>query len=356
MTLPLGDAPPLGWGVVGPGRMAATFAGSLRRSGFGELRRVVGRDADRSAAFCETHGGRAAADLAELLADDTVQAVYVATPPAAHAATVAAALDAGRAVLCEKPMTTQPMQTAALVSRSRALGVPLLEGWMYRHHPQWARLLQLIRDGAVGRVSRCRAIFAFSVEPADEPLLFDPDLGGGAILTVGGYPLSAAMSIAAAAAGVESSWLAPHVEAGIGALSDRGVDMNAEALLSFEDGLQAFCATSIRHDHGVSVEVAGEHGTIALRHPFVPEGRREGTAGHLVITRGDDVTVEEPVASHDVFALEAAAMARLVHAGDLLPPAPLVGLDESFTLAMAMEAWRSHVARGVDAGQGEARP
>ena len=69
--------------------------------------------------------------------------------------------------------------------------------------------------------------------------------------------------------------------------------------------------------------------------------------------RGDVSTTEEPSSAHDCFALEAATIARMVHAGDLLPPAPLVGLDESFTIAMALEAWRSHVARGADAGQGE---
>lgn len=335
-----GTAPPLGWGVVGPGAIARVFARSIVRYGTGRLERVTGRSPERSAAFCDALGGAPAADLDELLTDDAVQAVYVATPHSEHAAAVRAALDAGRAVLCEKPLSTCPRTTEELFGLAAARQGLLVEGWMYRHHPQWSALLEHVGAGTVGAPRRIRSAFGF-VAPADPShRLRDPALGGGALLDVGGYPLSVALGIAGAAAG--RRFRPPNQLRAVEIVEGpRGVDIHAHAELSFPRGLEAELAVSIEEDLGMVVEVEGEAGRLWLEQPFLPEGRRDGLVGRLhVAPDGVEPFVEELSAAVDCFASEARLLAWLVDRGLHQPPFPLVDVEESLAIAHLLHAWR----------------
>jgi len=341
---------PIGWGIVGPGTIAGVFARALQKSGAGTVARVHGRSRERGEAFCAEHGGRFAESMEELLADEAVRAVYVATPHPMHASAVASALVAGRAVLCEKPMTTSPGETERLIGLSRRHGSPLVEAWMYRTHPQIARVAELIGSGELGRVRRVRSAFGF-VNPAGPPgRLLDPALGGGVIYDIGGYPLTLAMLACRKNCGTH--WCTPRLVSARGEASERGVDLHAEAEFELCEGVIASLAVSLTRPLGVSGVIECERGTISLPNPFLPEGRRDGRGGEVVIEGGGRTRTERPSSPHCCFALEAIATAQMLARGEIEPGGPMVNHAESRALAAAMEAWRGGVLGGGSGASG----
>jgi len=326
----------LRWGIVGPGAIARVFVESLRAAQAGEVGFVCGRKLPTASAFCAELGGEPTADLQALLDDPSTRAVYIATPHPFHHAAARAALRAGKAVLCEKPLTTDPLCTRELIDCARETGQPLVEAWMYRTHPQVARLFELVHAGAIGRPVRVEAHFGF--EAAFDPThrLFAPELGGGGILDVGGYPISFALGVARAA-NVDGP---PRLVAAAGELAPTGVDLHAEATLHLADGFEAHLAVSLGRELGRAARVIGERGTLSLADPFLPEGRRHGRVGQLLVETETGTRTEELVAPHDCFALEALEVARLVAAGEVGPSFPLVGHAETMAIAGLLDAWR----------------
>ncbi len=328
----------VGWAIVGPGAIARTFADSLRRYRAGRLVQVLGRSPERTAAFCRQAGGMPATALRELLIDPTVQAVYVATPHPCHFETALRCLDAGKAVLCEKPMTVQPGDTETLVAASRRNRVPLVEAWMYRTHPQIARLLQIVRGGELGRPLTLTASFCFSAPYDPESRLYHPAQGGGAILDVGGYPVSLALAVAAARSGQLQEPELGNVQ---GERAPSGVDQHASATLSFGD-FTARVTTSISRALGSTAEIQFEHGKVTLPTPFLVDGMRHGTKALLRIEKTGEPAVAEPhIAGVDCFAAEAQEMALLL-ASPLRPveaSPPMVGHAESLLIGRLLAAW-----------------
>ncbi|MFG0305663.1 MAG: Gfo/Idh/MocA family protein [Phycisphaerales bacterium JB040] len=335
---------PIGWGIVGPGVIARVFAGALERSGAGRVERVFSRSRDRAEAFASEHSGEWAETLDELVGDDAVQAVYVATPHPMHAPAVEAGLRAGKAVLCEKPLTIEPAETERLVGLAGACGVALVEAWMYRTHPQIARVEQLIREGAIGRVRAVRSVFGVPNPKGPPERLLNPELGGGVIYDIGGYPLTLAMLAARAQAG--SDCCPPRLVSARGEASALGVDVHAEGEFVFETGsgdCRAHLAVSLTSRLGVTGVIEGERGTIELPNPFLPEGRRDGTLGELVVSADGERRAESLPSPHDCFALEAIAVGGLIVHGKPEPVGAMVNHAETLALARAMSEWRAGV-------------
>lgn len=339
----MSDVAPLRWGIVGPGAIARDFAASLARHEAGRIVAVCGRSLERSAAFARTSGGTAVESVEAMLGVPGLEAVYVATPHTEHVAPAERFLREGVPVLCEKPMTTSARETEWLVGVAGMTATPLLEGWMYRTHPQWARLLELVADGALGQVERIEARYGFEAREHASPRLFDPALGGGAILDLGGYPVSAALAIAGAATGVPVGELDVAI-AGGGSATEHGVDRDALATMHLE-GITAALATSIGRDLEPVVVVHGDRASASLQTPFLPEGRRDGIRGLLRLRNADgDEHTETLEAEVDCLAAEALTMAEVVRGGvGARPPAPMVDHDESLVIASLLDAWRELV-------------
>ena len=342
-----------GWGIVGPGAIAEVFAAAVNAAGAGRIVGAYGRDAARRTAFCARYGGTPAVDLGGLLADPAVEAVYVATPHSAHAEAVAAALAAGKAVLCEKPLTTSEEASASLWASAAAQDALLVEGWMYRCHPQLARLAELLHAGVIGRPLRLQSAFGFVAPPDPAGRLLDLALGGGGILDVGGYPVSLALSCAAAVDGVADGESAEargtvrdtapeEIELRRG---PTGVDLDARCTLRFANGFEAQVRVTLEEDLPRTAVVEGTDGRIVLRDPFLPGGARRGNAATLRIeARGAAAREETLVARHDCFALEALEVRRLMRARAAGVPAtdpawPMVGREESLAIARLLDAW-----------------
>jgi predicted dehydrogenase len=258
----------LRWGILGTGKIARILANALRESRDGELVAVGSRDAERARAFAEEFGVARHHDYDGVIRDADVDLVYVATHHPSHREWAVRAADAGKHVLCEKPMAITHADAAQIVEAARRNDVFLLEAFAYRCHPQTERLVELLRGGRVGEVRMVDAVFGYDAGPAPTNYLMVRELGGGGILDVGCYTTSMAHLVVAATAGV------PFVEASevaaAGRIGPTGVDHSAAATLVFEGGALARVACSIEANLDSSVRIYGSEGRITVPSPRLP--------------------------------------------------------------------------------------
>ncbi|WP_432509079.1 aldo/keto reductase [Kineococcus auxinigenes] len=336
-------AAPLRWAVLGPGSIARRFASQLPSSGAGEIVAVGSSGAERARAFAdEVAPGARTGTHAEVLADPGVDAVYVATVHTVHAPLAIAALRAGKHVLCEKPLAPNHGSAMAVVDAARTSGRVLLEAYMYAFHPQQRALLDLVRSGAVGRVLHVDASFSFA---AGSPTgrLFDADLAGGGILDVGGYPVTMARAVAAAALGRPAVLTSLR---GSGTVGPTGVDEWAVAALEFDGGVTATVRTGVRLAEPPAVAVHGSAGSIHLADPWAI-----GAGTGIVLRRAGEpeqvITFGPETEGHLPYAAEAAALARLAEAAgrgeDVSAGAVEHSLDDSLATSAVLDRWRAAV-------------
>ncbi|EAR50162.1 hypothetical protein OG2516_15779 [Oceanicola granulosus HTCC2516] len=332
------------WGIIGPGTIAHNFADGLSEAPSGVLHAIASRSAERRAAFGARYDvaeARRYGDAEALVADPEVDAVYVATPHPFHAEFALMALRAGKAVLVEKPAGLNAAETTALVEAARQEGVAFGEGYMYRFHPQIARLAELVREGAIGELRHVRASFGFAAPRKAESRLYARELAGGGILDVGGYPVSAALFCAGLARG--APFAAPLALRGVGHVGPTGVDEVAYGLLDFGEGLTAEIACGVARAMANELVLEGSAGSLRLPNPWMP-GRDAGPSdATLLLTRGGET--EEIVLRHPehLFAFEAEAASQTVARGLAEPPAPAVSHAESIAIAEALDTWRAEV-------------
>ena len=274
----------------------------------------------------------------ELLADDQVEAVYIATPHPSHEQAALAAIAAGKAVLCEKPLALDAGASARVIEAARRRGVFLMEGYMYRCHPLVKRLVDDLRAGAIGRIRHVRADFAFRVPRDPEGRLFAPSLGGGAILDVGGYVVSFARLVAGLAVG--QPFAEPVAIAANGVIGPHGADETATALLTFASGFTAVVTAAVFHAAGTTAIVFGDEGRIVLPNPWIPRGDRQGLhTGYTIYRDGKDpepVSIETDKAT---YAIEAELVADALPATEATWPA--MSWDETLGTMRVLDAWRA---------------
>src|SRR5215813_9992199 len=190
------------WGVVGTGKIARVMAGALANSATGQLVGVSSRSEDRARWFASDVGiDRHYAGYEALIADPEVDIVYVAGNHTTHHACATAAADAGKHVLCEKPLAMNAKLAADIVEAARGNGVFLMEAFAYRCHPQTERLVGILSNGDIGQVRMADSAFGYDAGAAPDNYLLVRELGGGSILDVGCYPASMAHLIVAATSG-----------------------------------------------------------------------------------------------------------------------------------------------------------
>lgn len=327
------DAAPARWAVLGPGSIARRFATQLTGSPRHELVAVGSSDPSRAEDFAREFplaGPRITGGYAEVLACPEVDAVYVATVHTGHAALVAAALQAGKDVLCEKPLAPTAGTVMALADLSRTTGRVLLEGFMYRFHPQTIRVLELIAQGAIGEIQHVDASFSFAAG-GRSGRLFDPDLAGGGILDVGCYPMSLARFVAGAALGRPCA--EPLELRARGTVAD-GVDEWAVADLVLPASITASIRAGIRVQEDPSATITGSRGLIRLADPWA--------LGEEQVIRLDAVGEEPrliPVPAAPAYAREADALIDARGKGEVAELTP----ENSLGQARALDAWREAI-------------
>ncbi|MCB1129421.1 MAG: Gfo/Idh/MocA family oxidoreductase, partial [Verrucomicrobiae bacterium] len=181
---------------------AKVFANGLRFAKTGQLTAVASRTAGKADALADLFGVEKRYDSYEaILADETIDAVYISTIHPAHLEPVLMAAKAGKHMLVEKPIAMNAAETAQMIAAARENDLFLMEAFMYRCHPQIAKLVELIQEGAIGEVLVVRSTFGYHAGFNPGSRAYNRELGGGGILDVGCYPASMARLVAGAAAG-----------------------------------------------------------------------------------------------------------------------------------------------------------
>ena len=289
---------------------------------------VGSRELARARAVADEFGvERAYGSYEQLLADETVQAVYIGTPNAAHGPWSIAAAAAGKHVLCEKPLGVDAAEAERMFAAAGEHGVQLMEAFMYRFHPRTVRLAELVAAGDIGAPALVRASFGFPI--ADEGnVRLSAVVGGGALMVVGCYRVNAARMLAGPVRGVTAvaRW--------------EGVDTTLAGTLDHESGALALVSGSLRSGRHNVLQVVGADGVIDVPDAFTPPKDR---ASVLRVTRGTADPEEllfEPV---DQYTAEAEGFAALVAAGPgaALPRMPAdESLDNAATIAALLAAAR----------------
>jgi predicted dehydrogenase len=314
------------WGIVGPGGIAAQFANDLPLAPGAELAAVGSRSAETAAAFAERYGfARSYGSYAELAADPGVDVVYVATPHAQHLAAALLCVEAGKAVLVEKPITLDLASAAQLVQAARSRNVFLMEAMWMRLNPAIRKIAELVEEGAIGWVSAIHADFGLQGPFPAEHRLRNPRLGGGALLDLGVYPINLAHLIMGSPASVQS-WA--H-------LTPEGVDENTGVLLGWQAGAVAALTCSINGESRNAASITGTDGRIDIPPGFyVP---REFT-----LTRAGKApeTFQFPFEGNG-YQFEAAEVQRCLLAGEL--ESPLMPHTTTLEIMTLLDAIREEI-------------
>ena len=315
-------------------RSPRRFVGQLPACPGASLVGIGSSDPARAERFAAEHGldpDVRTGTYADVLADGSVDAVYVSTVHTSHPRLAIAALEAGKHVLCEKPLAANHAAAMTMAETARTTGRVLLEAYMYRFHPQTVRVLELIAAGAIGDVLQIDASFSFRAGERSGRL-FDPAIAGGGILDVGGYPVSFARAIAGAAIGRPVA--EPVAVDALGTVGPTGVDEWAVARLDFPDGITASVRCAVRVDDPQRLVVQGSRGTLRLDDPWTLTDRQQLTIA------GPDAEPSVVEFTGDLpYALEAAGLARAVAAGGSAE----ISLADSLGNAAVLDTWRQRI-------------
>uniref|UniRef100_A0A7C1JGE5 Gfo/Idh/MocA family oxidoreductase n=1 Tax=Caldilinea aerophila TaxID=133453 RepID=A0A7C1JGE5_9CHLR len=314
------------WGILGTGAIAAKFAAGVAALADQEVIAVGSRtqaSADRLADQFDIP--RRHASYESLAADPYVDAIYVATPHSLHHANTLLALQHGKHVLCEKPFAINAAQAQEMVNAARSAGLFLMEAMWTRFLPIMVETRRLIAEGAIGKMQMIQADFGFraSFNPASR--LFDPALGGGALLDVGVYPISLTSMLLGQ----------PSRIAAVATLGATGIDENTGILLGFPGGEVAVLYTSVRTTTPQEAVILGDLGSIRIHSPWWV---------------GDTLTLQQALAGSEVircpyiangYSHEAIEVANCVRAGKL--ESDIMPLDESVRIMAIMDEIRRQI-------------
>ncbi len=314
---------PVRWGVLATGGIAARFTEDVRELAGARIAAVASRSAASAREFADRFAvPRAYGRWSELVADDDVDVVYVATPHSAHRAAAGLALAAGKPVLCEKAFTLNVREAAELVALARERGLFLMEAMWTYCDPVVRRLVELVRDGAIGEVRTVQADFGIRGPHSPEHRIRDPALGGGALLDLGVYPVSFAQLLLGEPDRIRADAV----------LSPEGVDLDTGVLLGWDSGAMALLHCSLTGVTPCTASVTGTSGRID-----VPAGFFAPDRFVLHRTGRDPQEVTVPTGLHGL-QHEAAEVMRCLRAGTR--ESPLVPLDGSLAVMRTLDAVR----------------
>ncbi|QSF44850.1 Gfo/Idh/MocA family protein [Paenibacillus tianjinensis] len=253
----------LRWGIIGCAQIATgSVMPAILESETGIIEAVASRGLEKSSAVAAEFGiNKAYGSYEELLADKDIDAVYIPLPNHLHREWVIRAAEAGKHVLCEKPIALNSTEAAEMVEACRKAGVHLAEAYMYRHHPRIAELREIISRGDIGELRSIRGTFTYNDAGDISNIRFKSAWGGGSLYDVGCYPLSAARLLFGAepeAVTVQAIFSPEH----------DNVDMMASGLVEFPGGVSLIFDCGMWAYNRQLLEVLGTEGRIEIPMPF----------------------------------------------------------------------------------------
>ena len=341
----------LNWGVMGAGGIAYVFCNGIRFTDSGQILAVASRTRERNDRLANDFGiPRQYDDYADLLTDDDIDAIYIATIHPLHAEWAVKCAEAGKHLLVEKPISMNYTETETMVNAARENDVFLMEAFMYRCHPQIAKMVELIQDDAIGDVLAIRATFGYRSGFNPQSRIYNREMGGGGILDIGCYTASMARKIAGAAA--NELFLDPISVKGNGKIGPTGVDHIAAATLKFENDIIAEIVCAVECSYGSNVIIYGTEGTLTVPNPWLPSSPCRGArtplppdttfpATQLIVhpSGSREATEVTVTADRDLFTYEADTVAS--HIADR--QAPAMSWADTLGNMQLLDAWREEV-------------
>lgn len=318
---------PVRFGILGTGVIAGQLAAAFADAAGCELVAVGSRKAASAEAFAERwHVPTAHGSYEALCADPQVDVVYVATPNALHCDNTLLAIANGKAVLCEKPFAINATEARRMVAAARDRGVFLMEAMWTRFLPLWTELRARIADGAIGEGRLLSADFGFRADYEPDTILFNPAMGGGALLDVGVYPVALAHML----------WGPPDTLTAVATKTPNGVDDQTAAALQFPTGAIALISASLSTETHQDATLSGTKARLRIHRPWW----RPDTA---TITNEDDSTEEIHLGFlGNGYPHELLEVARCVRQG--LQESPTMPLSETIAVMETLDKIRTAIA------------
>jgi D-xylose 1-dehydrogenase (NADP+, D-xylono-1,5-lactone-forming) len=316
----------LGLGLLSTANINRLILAGAEPSPEVEVVAVASRDAARAEEYARGHGiGRAHGSYEALLEDPEVDAVYISLPNSMHVDWSIRALEAGKHVLCEKPLARRPEDVERAFDAADRCGRILAEAFMYRHHPQTARVAELVRSGAVGELRAMRASFSFPLADL-ENVRMRPELDGGSLMDVGCYCVSGSRLLAGE----------PERVYGEQRLGPTGVDTTFVGTLRFGGDVVATFHSSMDLPNRQELEVLGTEGTLVVEAPW-----RVDLGGDVLLVRdGGAERVEVPAG--DAYRLELEDLGAAIRG----EREPVLGREDALGQARVIDALYRSAERG----------
>jgi len=328
------------WGILGTGNIARIFAKGIAESSTGKFFAVASRSLPKAQSFGKEFDVPIQyGSYEELLKDPRVQVVYIALPHVLHASWAIRAANAGKHILCEKPLAVNYPEAQAMVDAARRNDVFLMEAFVYRCHPQTAKLIELLRAKVIGDVRMIQATFSFQADPDFNNRALSNDLGGGGILDVGCYALSIVRLIAGVALGKE--YADPLEVYGVGHIGELShIDEWSIGCLKFPKGILAQVSTGVFLKQENVVRIFGSKGDLFIPSPWVPGGRDPGMTKIFVRKHCEKIVQEIPVeTTQGLFSMEADMVANSIS----IRESPVMTWEDSLGNMRTLDQWRKAV-------------
>lgn len=313
------------WGIVGTGGIAKAFAEDLGRLEGHRVVAVGSRNITSAKEFSTRFSDATPFGSYEELATSDVDAVYIATPHPMHYENALLAMRAGKPVLCEKAFTVNAKEARALVAYSQENRIPLMEAMWSRFLPHLQEIKAIVSQGVLGEIRYIAADHGQFIPYERAPRLWEPELGGGALLDLGIYPLTLAHLILGSPTSI-------HAQA---TLTEKKVDLTTSMILRYANGAHALLSCTMAARGSIGATIVGDKGRIEIEGPFY------APTSFKVITRDGEIT--EYPKRYEGLGLreEAREFARVVRSNEI--ESPLMTHQMSIELMEMMDSIRAQV-------------
>lgn len=302
------DTKPVTIGIIGAARVAVyAMIAPAKAEKRARLYSVAARDPARAAGYAKQHGiERHHKSYAALMADPEIDLVYIATPPSLHAKQAKDALAAGKHVLVEKPFSMNAAEAESVARAGEAAGRHVFEAMHSRHSRLFARIVEIVRSGVLGKISVASASFSAPIARNETEFRWQDGLGGGALMDLGVYPL----------AWLRGTLGEPRVVSARAVL-ENGVDAETEAELSFPSGVKGTMRASMSaRSFEAALKIEGDKGVLNVTNPLAPQ------MGHSLALTLSGKTTTETVEGPSTFAAQLAAVCATLRDGTPFPLGP----------------------------------
>jgi predicted dehydrogenase len=338
------SAPSLRWGILAPGQIAAAFTRSVLAHTDQRVVAVGSRSPERATSFCATFGIESAyGSYEQLVADPGVDIVYVAAPASEHLALALLAIGAGKPVVVEKPFTTSAQDARTLVAAAREANVFAMEAMWTRYLPQFEVIRQLIADGVLGQVESLIADHGQAIPRDPDNRLYRPELGGGALLDLGIYPVAFSSELFGRPSRITAT----------GGMTQTGVDAYAIIALEHPGHRHATISTELLTRTPITAAIGGSEARIEIASPFfTPTSITLATNSMF----GETLTWSDPTGmrGYDGLSWQATAAARFISDGRT--ESPLHTLTETVEILETLDEARRQITAGANPRLGRIHP